>query len=79
MSQTVKINFDIVKKHVDDIVLVTDEQMKAAAKWLWFEMGIAAELSGAASVAALMFDKVKIKPHEKVCALICGSGLDGVN
>lgn len=78
MSRTVKINFDIVQQHVEQIVLVTDEEMKKAAQWLWFEMGIAAELSGAASVAALMFKKIKLKPHEKVCALICGSGMDGV-
>ncbi len=45
--------FEIVRRSVDDIVLVTDDAMAEAARWLWFEMGIAADLSGAASVAAL--------------------------
>src|SRR5262249_22710422 len=45
--------FDAVQRHVDDIVLVGDDAMRKAARWLWFEMGIAADLSGAASVAAL--------------------------
>ncbi len=78
MSRTAPLNFSIIRQHVEEIVLVTDDQMKMAAKWLWFEMGIAAELSGAASVAALMFNKIKLAPHEKVCALICGAGTDGI-
>lgn len=78
MSQSTRTNFTLVKNHVEKIVLVSDDEMKKAAEWLWFEMGIAAELSGAAAVAALKFNKIKIKPGEKVCALICGSGLDGV-
>ncbi|TAH32420.1 MAG: pyridoxal-phosphate dependent enzyme [Alphaproteobacteria bacterium] len=78
MSQTTRTNFEIVRKHVEKIVLVSDEEMKQAAEWLWFEMGIAAELAGAAAIAALQTGKVKVRAHEKVCALVCGSGLDGV-
>lgn len=72
------INLDIIQRNVDDIVLVTDEEMREAARWLWFEMGIAAELSGAAAVAALLSGKVLPEPSEKVCALICGAGVDGI-
>ena len=45
--------FEVVRDSVDEIVLVSDEEMADAARWLWFEMGIAADLSGAASLAAL--------------------------
>ncbi|MBA2284867.1 MAG: threonine/serine dehydratase [Ktedonobacteraceae bacterium] len=72
------INLEIIQQHVDDIVLVTDEEMREAARWLWFEMGIAAELSGAAAVAALLAGKVSPAPSEKVCALVCGAGDDGM-
>lgn len=48
-----------------------------AARWLWFELGVAAELSGAASLAALLAGKVQPAPSEKVCALVCGAGKDG--
>ena len=51
--RTEKINFDIIRQNVDHVVLVTDAEMAAAARWLWFEMGVATELSGAATVAAL--------------------------
>lgn len=72
------INLNIVQQRVDDIVLVTDEEMREAARWLWFEMGVAAELSGAAAVAALLSGKVSPAPSEKVCALVCGAGTDGI-
>ncbi len=72
------VNLEIIQQHVDDIVLVTDEEMREAARWLWFEMGVAAELSGAAAVAALLSGKVTPTPSEKVCALVCGAGTDGM-
>jgi hypothetical protein len=33
--------FEIVRANVDEIVLVSDEAMEEAARWLWFEMGVA--------------------------------------
>jgi len=71
------INLEIIRQNVDKIVLVTDEEMREAARWLWSELGVAAELSGAAAVAALLSGKVLPEPSEKVCALICGAGTDG--
>src|SRR6266568_4096367 len=68
------INLEIIRQNVDKIVLVTDEEMREAARWLWSELGVAAELSGAAAVAALLSGKVLPEPSEKVCALVCGAG-----
>jgi threonine dehydratase len=56
---------------------VTDEEMHEAARWLWFEMGVAAELSGAAALAALLAGKVRLAQSNQVCALVCGAGNDG--
>ncbi len=72
------LNLEIISQNVDEIVLVTDEEMREAARWLWFEMGITPELSGAAAVAALLSGKVSPTPSEKVCALVCGAGTDGI-
>jgi threonine dehydratase len=72
------LNLEIIQKHVDEIVLVTDDEMRAAARWLWFEAGVAAELSGAATLAALQAGKVRHTAVEHVCALICGAGVDGI-
>ncbi len=71
-------NFEIIKKYVDEIVLVSDDAMYEAARWLWFEFGIAAELSGAASVAALMAGAYIPDADECVAAIICGAGRDGL-
>jgi threonine dehydratase len=71
------INLEIIQQNVDEIVLVTDEEMHEAARWFWFEMGVAAELSGAAALAALLAGKVRLAQSNQVCALVCGAGNDG--
>ena len=74
--QTEPINLRIVQRCVEEIVLVTDEDMREAARWLWFEMGLATDLSGAAAVAALRAGKFRPAPGRTVCALVCGAGSD---
>jgi len=76
---TAEINLAIVRRHVDAIVLVTDDEMRAAARWLWRELGVAAELSAAAAVAAVATGKVEIATGETVCPLVCGAGTDGID
>ena len=71
------INLAIIQRHVDEIALVSDAEMRAAARWLWFELGIAAELSAAAALAALRSGRLEIPPGACVTALICGAGSDG--
>ena len=71
------INLAIISRYTDDIVLVSDADMEAAADWLWFELGIAAELAAAAGVAALAAGKISAKAGSKVCVVICGAGEDG--
>jgi threonine dehydratase len=74
-----QINFDIIEQNVDDIVLITDDDMREAAQWLWQEMGVAAELSGSAAMAALLQGKISVTPDQHVCILVCGAGTDGVD
>jgi threonine dehydratase len=73
------INLEIIDRLVEEIVLVSDEEMRDAARWLWFELGVAAELSGAAALAALRAGRVSIGAGEKVIALVCGAGSDGLS
>lgn len=69
--------FETVRRTVHDVVLVTDEAMEEASRWLWFEMGVAADLSGAASVAALRAGVPGLDGARHVCALVCGAGAEG--
>jgi threonine dehydratase len=71
--------YEVARRHVDDIVLIEDDDMQRAAELLWFEFGIAADLSGAASLAALMAGAVKPKAGERVAGLVCGAGIDGLS
>ncbi len=71
-----QINLDIIRQYVDEIVLVSDDEMYTAARWLWFEMGIAVELSAAATLAAIQTGQ--ITSDGPVVALICGAGTDGI-
>ena len=73
------LNFDLIQSHVDDIVLVSDADMERAAKWLWYELGIAAELSGAAAIAALMTSAIEAPEGSTVAAIVCGAGTDGLS
>ena len=70
--------FAQVHDKIDEMVLVSDAEMEEAAKSLWFEFGLATDLSGAASLAALRTGRLTFRPGEKICALVCGAGTDGV-
>ena len=74
-----QLNFDLITKHVDEIALVSDAAMEDAARWLWFELGIAAELSGAAAIAAISSGAISITGGSSICSIICGCGIDGIN
>lgn len=76
-KRSAELNFSIIENLVDEIITVTDDQMQTAAQWLWFEMGIAAELSGAAALAALQSGALSLAPDTCAAAIICGAGQDG--
>jgi threonine dehydratase len=66
--------FQIVQRNVSEVVLVTDDEMRDATRWLWFELGIAADLSGAAAIAALRTGAIHVPKGLKIGALVCGAG-----
>ncbi len=76
--QSAALNVDIIGRLVDDIVLVGDDEMGAAARWLWREFGVGAELAGAAAVAALREGRIPSRADEVICAVVCGAGTDGM-
>ena len=75
--RTQQMNLDIVRARVDEIVLVEDDDMRDAARWLWFEMGLGVELSAGAAVAALRTGAYRPSRDEQLCAVVCGAGTDG--
>src|SRR5690606_10782883 len=76
--RSAELNLELVRRPVDEIVLVSDDDMRRSARWLWFECGVAAELSGAAAVAALLAGVWTPPAGARVGALVCGAGADGL-
>ena len=68
--------FGIIQRVVDEIVLVTDDEMRDAARFLLANAGVGVELSGAAAVAAILTGKAKLGSSKVPCALVCGAGTD---
>jgi threonine dehydratase len=77
-QRTDEMNFAIIRETVEQVVLIEDDDMRAAARFLWMELGIAADLSGAAAMAAILAGKYVPRPDERVCVLVCGAGPDGI-
>lgn len=72
------LNLAIIRETVESIVLVTDDEMRDAARFLLSEIGIGAELSGAAALAAVLSGRALLGTAKHPCALVCGAGSDAL-
>ena len=70
-----EITYEMVKTYVDDIALVTEDEIAAAILALIEKQKMIAEGAGAVSVAAAMFHKFPIE-GKKVVSLISGGNID---
>ena len=71
-----EIAFAAARDHVDRVVLVEDEAVRAAQKALWSNVRIVAEPGGATARAALVAGAYRPAPGERVVALVCGANTD---
>lgn len=67
--------FELVNKYVDDIALVTDDEISSAILALIEKQKMIAEGAGAVSVAAAMFNKFPIK-GKNVVSIVSGGNID---
>lgn len=67
------VTFSLIRKYVDDIVTVSEDEIAAAILALIEKQKLIAEGAGAVSVAAAMFNKVDIKDKKTVCILSGGN------
>ena len=58
VPQLGELTFSIIHKNVERVVLVTDDEIREAVKWLLLRMKILVEPSGAGTAAAAMFGKL---------------------
>lgn len=75
VKQPGQITFDMVNQYVDDIALVTEDEISSAILALIEKQKMIAEGAGAVSVAAAMFHKFPIQ-GKKVVSLVSGGNID---
>jgi threonine dehydratase len=69
------VTYPIVKHYVDDVVLVTDDEIMAAMRDILFSAKLLAEGGGAAATAAILSGKLKLEGR-RVVAVLSGANVD---
>jgi len=76
-SQSIgEINFEHIKKYVDKIVTVTEDEIRVAMRRLLFSARILAEPSGAVTTAAAMFHAEELPVSSKTVAVLTGGNIE---
>ncbi len=64
-----------LRERVDEVVLVTDEEITEATRFLYERAKLACEPAGAASTAALLAGKIDLDPDRAVVAVVSGGNV----
>ena len=76
VKQLGELNFEIIQKYVDDLVLVQEEEIAAAILLLLERKKILAEGAGAVTLAALLNGSVAVPRKSKTVLMISGGNVD---
>lgn len=71
-----EIPFAIAREHVERVVLVEDDAIRAAQQVLWRDLRLMSEPGGATALAALLSGAYKPALGEKVAVILCGGNVD---
>lgn len=71
-----RIAFEIASRHVERVVLVSDDAIRDAQRRLWDSVRVFAEPGGATSLSALLSGAYLPEPAEHVVVLVCGANGD---
>ncbi len=66
----------VIQERVEDVVLVSEDEIKEAMRFLYARAKLASEPAGAASTAALLAGKVEVDPGSTVVAVVSGGNAD---
>ena len=69
-------SFALNRMFVDDVVLVTDDQLRAAMRLLFRSAKLVVEPAGAAALAALMYPLREALEGKRVGLIVCGANID---
>ncbi|HEY2257055.1 MAG TPA: threonine/serine dehydratase, partial [Variovorax sp.] len=63
-------------RQVRDAVLLPDEAIRAAQRWMWDALKLAVEPAAALPLAALHGGAWVPRPGERICLVVCGANVD---
>jgi threonine dehydratase len=67
---------EVCRERVDEVVLVSEDEIADGMRFLYTRAKLACEPAGAAAVAALLATKVEIEPESPVVAVVSGGNAD---
>jgi threonine dehydratase len=70
------INFEHIRKYVDDIVTVTEDEIRSAMRQMAINARIISEPSGAVTFAAWLFHAKELPESQKAVAVVSGGNVD---
>ena len=70
------INFEHIRRYVDDIITVSEDEIRQAMKYLVSNSGTVAEPSGAVAVAGFIFHAAQLPQAKLAVAIVSGGNID---
>ena len=67
--------YKVVREYVDDIILVSEEEIVDAMQFLWERMKLVIEPSGAVSLAGVLSEQIEIK-NKRIGIMVSGGNID---
>jgi threonine dehydratase len=74
-----ELTFPIAQRHVDRVLLVSDDEIRAAQRALWFGLNVVAEPGGAAAFAAVLSGRYVARDGERICVVVSGGNTPAVS
>jgi threonine dehydratase len=70
-----QVNFEIVRRYVDDVVLIDDDVIADAVRELLVSAKLLAEPGGAAATAAVLSRAIPMRDGQRIAAVVSGGNI----
>jgi threonine dehydratase len=74
-----ELTFPIAQRYVDRVLLVSDDEIRAAQRALWTALNVVAEPGGAAAFAAFLSGRYAARDGERICVVVSGGNTPAVS
>jgi threonine dehydratase len=71
-----ELNFEHIRKYVDDIITVTEDEIRSAVRRMMLEARVVAEPSGAVTFAAWLYHREELPESTKTVAVLSGGNIE---